>query len=251
MLKAVFETTPCPDWEKIQELAAKLCLDECVIKTWFKNQRAQQRKLQRKGQPRQPSESTPQPPPPPPLPPPLLLPLRRHRRRRRQHARSSARLRRKSRAPGAPRRRAPRLPRTRCPPICTTSIWTPLRPGLRCLMTSGSSCACTACSMTTSQTTSRYLKPQTSRAEFFPVLEKRKRTKQSVGAPAGDLETALEGPLLCLVLYKSKCAGSLGGSLGWSEASQPGGWFSVVCGRFVMVNLDTCEVPQEDDLWGS
>nr|XP_051702595.1 paired-like homeodomain transcription factor LEUTX isoform X4 [Oryctolagus cuniculus] len=176
---------------------------------------------------------------------------RRRRRRRRQHAWSSARLWRKSRAPGAARRRAPRLLRTPCPQICTTSIWTPLRPGLRCLMTSGSSCACTACSMTTSQTTSRYLNPQTSRAEFCPVLEKRKRTKQSVGAPAGDLETALEGPLLCLVLYKSKCAGSLGGSLGWSEASQPGGWFSVVCGRFVMVNLDTCEVPQEDDLWGS
>nr|XP_051702603.1 paired-like homeodomain transcription factor LEUTX isoform X13 [Oryctolagus cuniculus]XP_051702604.1 paired-like homeodomain transcription factor LEUTX isoform X13 [Oryctolagus cuniculus]XP_051702605.1 paired-like homeodomain transcription factor LEUTX isoform X13 [Oryctolagus cuniculus]XP_051702606.1 paired-like homeodomain transcription factor LEUTX isoform X13 [Oryctolagus cuniculus]XP_051702607.1 paired-like homeodomain transcription factor LEUTX isoform X13 [Oryctolagus cuniculus]XP_05 len=61
MLKAVFETTPCPDWEKIQELAAKLCLDECVIKTWFKNQRAKQRKLQRKGQPWQPGESPPPP----------------------------------------------------------------------------------------------------------------------------------------------------------------------------------------------
>ncbi|XP_062031952.1 homeobox protein MIXL1-like [Lepus europaeus] len=69
MLQAVFQSTACPDWEKIQELSSKLHLDECVIKTWFKNQRAKQRKLQRKGQPHQPSESTPQPPAPLPPPP--------------------------------------------------------------------------------------------------------------------------------------------------------------------------------------
>nr|XP_051702596.1 paired-like homeodomain transcription factor LEUTX isoform X6 [Oryctolagus cuniculus] len=75
MLKAVLETSRCPDWSQKEELSSELHLDAYGIKTWFKNQRAQQRKLQRKGQPRQPSESTPQPPPPPPLPPPLLLPL--------------------------------------------------------------------------------------------------------------------------------------------------------------------------------
>ncbi|XP_051694251.1 paired-like homeodomain transcription factor LEUTX [Oryctolagus cuniculus] len=61
MLKAVFEKTPCPDWEKIQELAAKLCLDECVIKTWFKNQRAMKRKQQPRGHQCHPRESPPQP----------------------------------------------------------------------------------------------------------------------------------------------------------------------------------------------
>ncbi|XP_069918634.1 paired-like homeodomain transcription factor LEUTX [Oryctolagus cuniculus] len=61
MLKAVFETTPCPDWEKIQELSAKLCLDECVIKTWFKNQRAKESKQQRMGQQCHPRESPPPP----------------------------------------------------------------------------------------------------------------------------------------------------------------------------------------------
>nr|XP_051702600.1 paired-like homeodomain transcription factor LEUTX isoform X10 [Oryctolagus cuniculus] len=61
MLKAVLETSRCPDWSQKEELSSELHLDAYGIKTWFKNQRAQQRKLQRKGQPRQPGESPPPP----------------------------------------------------------------------------------------------------------------------------------------------------------------------------------------------
>ncbi|XP_037371409.1 paired-like homeodomain transcription factor LEUTX [Talpa occidentalis] len=56
-LKDVFQKTRYPSWDTIMQLALSTKLDDLVIQTWFKNQRAKAKKSQLRGQPSQSPEA--------------------------------------------------------------------------------------------------------------------------------------------------------------------------------------------------